>query len=370
MRELPVVDADIRHAQTLPGVFYDDPDWFERQRVVLARSWHMAPIDRDAPAVGHVEPWLMLPGCADEPLVWTRDASGERRCLSNVCTHRGRIVCDVPGPREVLTCGYHGRCFDLDGSVRAAPGFEDVDGFPGRGDALPAVATGEWAGFAFGAVQPNVSFAEWIAPLERYLGCLRDRPMPATPDWCHDYEFEAHWALYLDNFLEGFHVPYVHPGLQRTLTNEYETHLLDDASVQVAFSRPGEPVLEFPAGHPLHGRAIAACFFFLFPCTLLNFYPWGVSINLIEPLGPRRTRVRYRQFVVDAALRDRGAGGDLETVEAEDQAVVLATQRGVRARLYDRGRYAPDEERAVHHFHRQLVAAMAACEREPGRGGV
>ena len=73
----------------------------------------------------------MLPGCVDEPLVWTRDAAGERRCLSNVCTHRGRVVVDEAGPRDVLTCTYHGRCFDFDGSVRAAPGFEDVAAFPG-----------------------------------------------------------------------------------------------------------------------------------------------------------------------------------------------------------------------------------------------
>ncbi len=372
MTDLPVIDPDIRRARTLPGAFYGDPAWYVRQREVFARAWHMAPMNRTAPAPGHVEPWLLESCGLDEALVWTRNGDGARRCLSNVCTHRGRVVCDSAGPREVLTCTYHGRCFDFDGSVRAAPGFEDVAGFPGPTDALPTVATGEWAGFAFASLAPSLPFAEWTGALEAWLGHwaagdpsgdatrgdLGLGAMPDEPAFRHDYEFDAHWALYLDNFLEGFHIPYVHPALQRTLTSEYETVLFDHASVQVGFSRPGEPVLEFPAGHPMHGRPVAALFFFLFPGTLLNIYPWGISINLVEPLGPLRTRVRYRQYVRRPELREHGAGGDLETVEAEDQAVVLATQRGVRGRLYQRGRYAPAEERAVHHFHRQLVAAM------------
>ncbi|MCA8949921.1 MAG: Rieske 2Fe-2S domain-containing protein [Planctomycetes bacterium] len=360
MRDIPEIDPDIHRARTLPGAFYGDADWFGRQRELLARSWHMAPLDRGAPAVGHAVPWALLPGALDEPLVWTRDRDGIRRCLSNVCTHRGRVVVDRAGPSDVLACGYHGRCFGLDGALRAAPGFENAPDFPAAADDLPAVATGDWAGFAFAALDPAVTFAEWIAPL---LAWAPELALPDQPSWLHDYEFDAHWALYVDNYLEGFHIPFVHPALQRTLTNDYDIHLLDGgASVQVAFSRPGEPALELGAAHPgdYGDRPVAALYVFLFPGTLMNFYPWGLSINRVEPLAPRRTRVRYVQYVARPELRQRGAGGDLETVEAEDQAVVLATQHGVRARLYDRGRYAPVAERAVHHFHRAVAHALVA----------
>ena len=357
--QLPHIHPDILRAHTLPGAFYGDAAWFLRQRELLARAWHLAPIDREAPAPGHAEPWTMLPGCLDEPLVWTRDRTGARRCLSNVCTHRGNLVVAAPGACDVLACTYHGRCFDLDGKLRAAPGFTGVPGFPGDGDHLANVATGSWAGLPFASLDPAVPFAEWIAPLQQWLGSWADQPLPAAPAWRADYEFDAHWALYVDNFLEGFHIPYVHPELQRTIDPDaYETQLLPGATLQIAFSRPGEPTLALPAGHPHAGRAVAAYYVFLFPCTLLNFYPWGLSINIVEPIGPHRTRIRYLQYVVRPELRGRGAGGALETVEQQDQAVVLATQRGVRARLYRGGRYAPDEERGVHHFHRLLLAAL------------
>jgi choline monooxygenase len=87
---------------------------------------------------------------------------------------------------------------------------------------------------------------------------------------------------------------------------------------------------------------------------MLNVYPWGLSVNVVEPLGLDRTRVRFRSYVRDAALLEQGAGAALDTVEHEDEAVVAAVQRGVASRFYGRGRYSPARERGVHHFHRLL----------------
>lgn len=93
---------------------------------------------------------------------------------------------------------------------------------------------------------------------------------------------------------------------------------------------------------------------------MLNVYPWGLSGNLVVPLTPSKTRVLFRGCVRDAALTGQGAGRALDPVELEDEAVVLTVQRGVRARLYERGRYAPVRERGVHQFHCLVAAAMAA----------
>jgi len=106
------------------------------------------------------------------------------------------------------------------------------------------------------------------------------------------------------------------------------------------------------------GTSIAAFYFFLFPNTMLNFYPWGLSINVVVPLAVDRTRVVYRALVSDPAKRRRGAGGDLDRVEHEDEEIVEQVQRGIRSRLYDRGRYSPLREAGVHHFHRLLTRSI------------
>ena len=89
---------------------------------------------------------------------------------------------------------------------------------------------------------------------------------------------------------------------------------------------------------------------------MLNFYPWGLSVNLVLPLTPSRTRVVFRSYVGDASKLASGAGGALDPVEMEDEAAVIAVQRGIRSRLYRGGRYSPVHERGVHQFHRLLAA--------------
>jgi choline monooxygenase len=174
------------------------------------------------------------------------------------------------------------------------------------------------------------------------------------------YEFAAHWLLYVENYLEGFHIPYVHPALARVVDfASYATALYPRASVQVARAVGDDPHFAAPSGHEDHGAAVAAYYVWLWPNTMLNFYPWGCSANVVQPLGPARTRVLFLAYVADAALRARGAGSALEQVELEDEAIVQRVQRGVRAHGIQRGRYAPLREAGVHHLHRLLAAALA-----------
>jgi len=91
---------------------------------------------------------------------------------------------------------------------------------------------------------------------------------------------------------------------------------------------------------------------------MLNLYPWGLSVNVVRPLAVDRTKVSFLSYVWDPSKLDRGAGASLDRVEREDEVIVESVQRGVRGRLYDRGRYSPTCEQGVHHFHRLLAQAL------------
>ena len=97
---------------------------------------------------------------------------------------------------------------------------------------------------------------------------------------------------------------------------------------------------------------------------MLNFYPWGLSVNVVVPLGAGRTRVVFRSYVLDPGKRGEGLGADLHRVEMEDEAVVESVQRGVRSRLYGRGRFSPRREVGTHHFH-ELLARTAGIQAHP-----
>ena len=354
------VHEDIERASTLPGWFYRDPAIFEAQRErVFARSWQFIGDQNLAGVPGQVHPFTLLEGCLDEPLVLTRDTDDEVRCLSNVCTHRGNIVVEGPGNERHLRCRYHGRRFGLDGCFQHMPEFERAKDFPMKADDLRQVNLGAWGPFLFAALAPAVSLDELLAPLKARLGWLPLRECAFDAGRSREFLVRANWALYCDNYLEGFHIPFVHAGLNEAIDyGSYATELFAGGSLQLGVAKGGEEAFDLPRESPDFGARVAAYYFWLFPNTMFNFYPWGVSINVVRPLGVDRTRVSFIAYVRDPSRLERGAGAGLDRVEREDEAVVETVQRGVGSRCYDRGRYSPTREQGVHHFHRLLAKAL------------
>jgi choline monooxygenase len=351
------VDPRIEGASTPPSALYHAPAQFDLQRErIFARTWQWVGDADRVKAPGHVLPFTLLEGCLDEPLLLSAGDDGELRCLSNVCTHRGALVVEGEGHVRFLRCRYHGRKFSLEGDFVSMPEFEGVEGFPSPADCLPRLPLRRWGPLLFTALDPAFPFDEWIAPVAtRATGLPLDRAV-FDASTSRDYYIGAHWALYCDNYLEEFHIPYIHGASLTGLDYEgYRTERFRWGNLQVGVAKAGEPVFDLPAGHPDAGQRIAAFYFWLFPGIMLNLYPWGVSLNVVEPLGAQRTRVRFRSYVWDPELRALGVGGDLHRVEMEDEEIVESVQRGVRSRLYHRGRYSPRREVGTHHFHTLLA---------------
>lgn len=346
------VAPDIAEARTLPGRYYRDRDvWDVQRQRLFPRTWHLFP-EGSAPTRGEQVPWTLLPGALDEPLVLVGDGP---RCLSNVCTHRGAVIVDERQQARALRCPYHGRRFSLEGRCLSAPGFEGREGFPERHDHLPEVALGTFGPLCWASLSPAMSIDDQLRPLTERTAWLPWDRLEPHPERMRRYRVSANWALYVDNYLEGLHIPFVHPGLTGTIRlDSYTTELFDGVSLQWSEAADAEPAFSPPDGHPDHGRRIAAYYLFLFPCTMVNVYPWGVSANVVQPRGIADTEIVYATWVWDGTLAGRGAGAGLDTVELEDEAVVARVQRGIASRLYDRGSYAPEAERGVHHFHQLL----------------
>lgn len=350
------IHPDVAQAQTLDSAFYLDPEVYAQVREqVFARSWQWLGSLHDVAAPATVSPRTLLPGLLDEPLLLARDNAGALRCMSNVCTHRGNLLVHAAGPADGIRCGYHSRRFDLAGQMRFMPGFEGACNFPAASDHLPQLPLGDFHGHGFTSLQPAVSFEAVFQPIAERMAWLPITGFQPDPARSREFTFDAHWALYVENYLEGLHIPFLHPGLNSTLDMAgYSYEFSPWANLQLARARDDEPAFERLDG----GQRIAAYYWWVFPNLMLNFYPWGLSLNLVQPLGPAKTRVLFRSFVADPALLGVGAGGALDPVEMEDEAVVLTVQQGIRSRLYRRGRYSPQHERGVHQFHRLLAAAL------------
>jgi choline monooxygenase len=347
------IHEDIRQARTLPGMFYNSAEVFEAVKEnIFAATWLYA---ADAAVVQEpmqVHPFTLLPGVLQEPLVLTKDEDGQVHCLSNVCTHRGKIVVEQPGKARMLSCGYHGRCFRLDGSFKSMPEFKAVENFPTPMDNLHPVPFATWMGMLFVSLQPRVSFDDMIAPIRERIGWMPLDTMTFAPQNSNDYYIDANWALYCDNYLEGFHIPFVHPALNQALDfGKYEYELFPYCNLQIGIAKDGESCFDIPSGAADYGKRIYGYYFWLFPNLMLNFYPWGLSMNVVEPLSHQRTVIRYRTYYFEGTTFDREVNR-IDQTELEDDTVVESVQQGLQSRFYQYGRFSPSQEQGVHHFHR------------------
>jgi len=346
------IDPDIRKAKTLPSSFYIDPAKHSELKLRFRKIWHFAAhinqlAEKSAIELKHLEKLI------DEPIIMTSEPT--TRCISNVCTHRGMLIVDGHCSTNSLQCPYHGRTFSLDGSMRSMPEFEEVEEFPSTEDNLRSFPTLNWRGLIFSGIEPS-GIESSLAEMEKRVGWMPIEKFEYDATRNRSYDINANWALYVDNYLEGFHIPFVHKDLNRALDyDNYQTELFEGGVLQIGIASDGDSTFEIPEDSPDFGLDVAAYYYWIFPGLMLNFYPWGLSVNLVVPLSVDITRIIYHGFVWDRRMLAKGAGGDLDKVESEDQAIVEATHRGVSSSSYNRGRYSPTKEKGVHHFHRILT---------------
>ncbi|MDC6350272.1 aromatic ring-hydroxylating dioxygenase subunit alpha [Zeaxanthinibacter sp. PT1] len=348
------IDPDITKAKTLPASFYRDPKVFKAlKNKILRRSWQWIGDESLVPVPHRVYPFFLLDGFLPEPLILTKDATGEVYCLSNVCTHRGNLLIDKACKSRKLVCGYHGRRFALDGTFEYMPEFEQAKSFPSECDHLTKLHLYHWGPHLFTSLDPAFDLREILLVMEERIGHMGIKNFHLKKERSSDYVINAHWALYCDNYLEGFHIPFVHKALDSVLEyGSYDTLLFDHISLQVGYASSDEElVFDIPIDHVDHGKKVAAYYFWVFPNLMFNFYPWGLSVNVVKPVSEDQSKVSFRTYVYDESKLDQGAGSGLDTVEMEDEAVVESVQKGIQSGLYSHGRFSPTKEKGVHHFH-------------------
>ncbi|MCH8908490.1 MAG: aromatic ring-hydroxylating dioxygenase subunit alpha [Candidatus Heimdallarchaeota archaeon] len=354
------VDDNIATASTISAKFYQDKSIFETTKdLIFARSWQFLGDLNELKAPGSVIPRTLLEGFLDEPILLTRNFDDELNCMANVCTHRGFKVIEKGGNERNLRCRYHGRKYTLNGKFESMPEFEKTENFPTESDNLPAINFRIWKNLIFVNLARGIDFDKLIVALDKRIGWLPIQDFTFTPSLSRDYLVRANWALYCDNYLEGFHIPYVHSSLNEALDYRgYTTELFELSNLQLGIADGAEETFELPQDSQDYGKNIAAYYFWVWTNMMFNFYPWGLSINIIEPIDVNRTKVRFLTYMWKSELYDKGAGSGLDRVEREDENVVELVQKGISSRFYNKGRFSPTQEQGVHQFHTLISRLM------------
>jgi choline monooxygenase len=351
---------DLSRASTLPARWYIEPDFLELEKdKIFWRTWQ---------PVGRLD-MVLRPGdyfaaeVVGEPIVVTRGLDGVLRAFSNVCRHRAGMLAVGRGNRKSLQCRYHGWTYGLDGRLLSQPEFEGVNDWNKNEICLPPIKVDTWGPFVFVNLDPgSPALREVLGHIPNeveQVGFDLERMRPVER---RDYVVNCNWKVYVDNYLEGYHVPIAHPGLFREL--DYEQYRVD---VFRYYSSQYAPIRPARAGE-LQGRdrryirtetESRALYYWIFPNFMVNLYPDNLSSNIILPLGSDQTLTIFEWFFTEP-----GTGEGWESVQQtiafsdeiqrEDIEICEAVQRGLRSRTYRQGRYSVKRENGVHHFH-QLV---------------
>jgi choline monooxygenase len=204
----------IEQAETLPARCYTDLAYLALEaKQIFQRTWQLvARLDQLTQAGSYCTAEI-----AGEPILLVRGADGQLRGFHNVCRHRASLVAQGAGQCERFRCGYHGWTYDLSGKLIGVPDFEGVANFERERMGLRPLAIATWEQFIFARIdareqRPLAAYLEDIPQQTERIGISRMQFVERR-----DYVIECNWKVYVDNYVEGYHLPLVHPSLMREL---------------------------------------------------------------------------------------------------------------------------------------------------------
>jgi choline monooxygenase len=332
----------------LESRFYVDPAIYESERQqIFRRQWQMlGPVSR----VEQPGDYLAV-DVAGWKLIALRGRDGMLRGLHNVCRHRGaRLLTEGAGRCSTLRCPYHNWVYEDTGVLRHAPWFGDDPGFRLADWPLATAQLAEWRGLLFIAIAPSMALTEQLgdlpdevadAPLETYTAIDTRR-----------FTMQCNWKTYTDNFVEGYHIPSVHPGFMQVIEfNRFET-VARNGLVRMTSPQRG-------------GSIYGGKWLWMWPNWTLSVFPGGMNTSRINPLSANSTEIVYDFYFADVSVESEASRQ--RTIEIncgivrEDFGICEQTQVNYASGAYTPGPLSPRHESSVAYFQEKVKQALQAA---------
>lgn len=275
-----------------------------------------------------------------------RSNDGVLRAFRNVCRHRGaRLLPEGEGTCGPIRCPYHQWQFSDAGVLLQAPWYGEEPGFDMGDWPLEQVHVAEWRGLVFVAIRPAIPLLEQLGdtvpelaeePMESYLPVRTERMI-----------FDANWKIYTDNFVEGLHIPGIHPAFHAAIEFEQFQTTAHDGMVRMT-------------APPRAGLWYRGKWLWMWPNWTLSLFGGGMNTSRINPLDEGRTELIYNFYFddsLDAAARERTIQGTLGVVR-EDFEVCVQTQKNYASGGYRPGPLSPRHEKGVAYFQSRVAGVL------------
>jgi len=366
----------VANAVGLPNERYTDAAAFTQDRkFVMGTGWSCIAFAEDLPENNYVLPIDFM----GVPLMVTRDNDGQLRVFHNVCSHRGMHLAEEPcQTKGMLVCPYHSWSYKMNGELRGTP---HVGGYGEHNHAefdrakgnLREVRSAIWLNAVFVNLTGDaIAFEDYLQPLTRQfdeLCSLDDRLKFASGnDDCRTtMTVQSNWKLPVENYLESYHLPTVHPELNKTspLNVHFDLERFDNGGGQGSenYSRTNIMDQYLPGLPSWHSdKANLALYPVLYPNTFIGLHSDHLFIMYLQPTAHDLTVEHVRiSYVGEDALKQpyrahrQALLDSWANVFKEDIFAVERMQKGRASPGYEGGVFSPAMDAPTVHFH-QWVA--------------
>jgi phenylpropionate dioxygenase-like ring-hydroxylating dioxygenase large terminal subunit len=340
-------------ARSLPAWVYNHPEMtrLELERI-LKPSWQIACHISQIPNPGD---YLTFELGSDSVIV-LREPGGGIRALRNVCRHRGTRLLEGTGHcHGRITCPYHGWTYRYDGSLQATPARDSFPDLDLREHGLDAVHLEVALGFVWvclGADPPAPPSQQWAPIIEELAPYRLEELVPTQPMYFEVWQVD--WKIAMDNYLESYHVPIGHPGLNRLFTPDYEDQrgvpgiargiswMREAPSSRLSERVYQKRVAEVTSAHLPEPNRRSWRFYSCLPNLGIDLMPEQIDFFQVLPHGPGRTLIRGAAFGRPDERHEmrvlRWLGNRINMqVNSEDRMLCERLQRGLGDSAYRPG---------------------------------
>ena len=247
-----------------------------------------------------------------------------------------------------------------------------MEGFPRESDNLRNVQVEEWGQWIFVSTgEPLAPFRGFIEKVQQSIPGIKLESLRRQRVEGEVREVEGNWKQHAWNYMDNFHIRFVHKGpgglADAIDLSSYRTELYKLSALQWAYARDEQNgfdprLLADRFRDPKNpSKRVFALWWFIFPNMTLNFYPWGLSVNVYMPIPgkPDKTLFLWFQYALDEEkFQRRNSTWLSEQVDSEDVEAISLVSTGAKSGFATRGRFAPDEEAGPHWFHRLVYETV------------
>lgn len=241
--------------------------------------------------IGHSS---MLPNIGDylvstrfnNELIFIRNQSGIE-CIQNICKHHQALILKNSGKISSITCPFHRWTYDLNGKLINAPFIDELPCI-----ALKKLPLHEWNNFYFIQKEPQIKLIEKNLSIFSNLNRFK---FDSTETLFSSYN----WKIFIENYLDDYHVPAIHPGLRSLVDiHHLSWEFSENFSLQIVnlhnklkesksqkFNQLKKAIEKISKQIPL----TKVVWMTIYPATMIEIYPYMITISTLKPISINET---------------------------------------------------------------------------------